>query len=163
MKVGWGFDVHRFGGDPPVRLAGIVADETRGLQGTSDADVVAHAVADALLGAAALGDLGEFFPSADPQWQGADSMDLLRVVVDRVHDSGLQAHQLDVTLVAESVRLAPLRDAVRGALAETLAVELHAVSVKATTTDGLGFVGREEGVAAVAVVTCSERALGEVS
>lgn len=163
MKVGWGFDVHRFGGDPPVRLAGIVADETRGLQGTSDADVVAHAVADALLGAAALGDLGEFFPSADPQWHGADSMDLLRIVVDRVHDSGLRAHQLDVTLVAESVRLAPVRDAVRGALAEALAVELPAVSVKATTTDGLGFLGREEGVAAVAVVICSERASGEVS
>lgn len=163
MKVGWGFDSHRFGGDPPVLLAGVPADQSRGLVGTSDGDVVAHAVADALLGAAALGDLGEFFPSSDPQWHGADSMNLLRTVVDRIHEAGLQVDHLDVTLVAESVRLAPVRDAVRAALAEALAVEVGAVSVKATTTDGLGFLGRDQGVAAVAVVTCSGRASGEVS
>lgn len=163
MSVGWGFDVHRFGGDPPVLLAGVPADQTRGLLGTSDADVVAHAVADALLGAAALGDLGGLFPSTDPQWHGADSMDLLRIVVDRVHGAGLQVKHLDVTLVAESVRLAPVREAVRVALAGVLAVEIRVVSVKATTTDGLGFLGRDEGVAAVAVATCSEWAPGEVS
>jgi 2-C-methyl-D-erythritol 2,4-cyclodiphosphate synthase len=144
-----------------VLLAGVPADPTRGLLGTSDADVVAHAVADALLGAAALGDLGSFFPSADPQWQGADSMELLRNVMERVNDAGLQVTHLDVTLVAESVRLDPVREAVRFALAEVLAVEPGAVSVKATTTDGLGFLGRDEGVAAIAVATCS--GAGEVS
>ena len=155
MKVGWGFDSHRFGGEPPVLLAGVAADHDRGLLGTSDGDVVAHAVADALLGAAALGDLGGFFPSSDPQWHGADSMNLLRIVVDRVHEAGLEVNHLDVTLVAESVRLTPVREAVRVALAEVLAVEVGVVSVKATTTDGLGFLGRDEGVAAVAVATCS--------
>lgn len=155
MRIGWGFDAHRFGGDRPVVLAGIPADLTRGLMGTSDADVVAHAVADALLGAAALGDLGEFFPSSDPQWRGADSMGLLRIVVDRFHDAGLRVEHLDVTLIAESVRLAPVREAVRVALADVLQVAGAAVSVKATTTDGMGFLGRDEGVAAVAVVTCS--------
>jgi len=161
MRVGWGFDVHRFGGDPPVLLAGVTADQTRGLLGTSDADVVAHAVADALLGAAALGDLGVLFPSSDPQWEGADSMGLLSVVVDRFHDEGLRVAHLDVTLVAESVRLAPVGEAVRAALAEALHIEIGAVSVKATTTDGLGFLGRDEGVAAIAVVTSLGR--GEVS
>jgi 2-C-methyl-D-erythritol 2,4-cyclodiphosphate synthase len=155
MKVGWGFDAHRFGGDPPVLLAGVPADLTRGLLGTSDADVVAHAVADALLGVAALGDLGAFFPSSDPQWHDADSMELLGMVVARVHAEGLRVAHLDVTIVAESVRLAPVREAVRAALAEVLNIELDGVSVKATTTDGMGFLGRDEGVAAMAVVTSS--------
>ncbi|MDH3261838.1 MAG: 2-C-methyl-D-erythritol 2,4-cyclodiphosphate synthase [Acidimicrobiia bacterium] len=153
MSVGWGFDVHRFGGDPPVLLAGVAADLTRGLLGTSDADVVAHAVADALLGAAALGDLGDSFPPSDPRWDGADSMELLRTVVGRFHAEGLRVAHLDVTIVAESVRLTPVREAVRAALADVLGIELGLVSVKATTTDGLGFLGRDEGVAAVAVVT----------
>jgi len=155
MKVGWGFDAHRFGGDPPVLLAGVPADLTRGLLGTSDADVVAHAVADALLGVAALGDLGVFFPSSDPQWHDADSMKLLGMVVARVRAEGLRVAHLDVTVVAESVRLAPVREAVRAALAAVLNIELDGVSVKATTTDGMGFLGREEGVAAMAVVTSS--------
>ena len=155
MRVGWGFDVHRFGGDPPVLFAGVAADLDRGLMGTSDADVVAHAVADALLGAAALGDLGSLFPSSDPRWHGADSMGLLRSVVGRFHAEELRVGHLDVTIIAESVRLAPVREAVRAALADTLNVEVGAVSVKATTTDGLGFLGRDEGVAATAVVTAS--------
>ena len=155
MKVGWGFDAHRFGGDPPVLLAGVPADLTRGLLGTSDGDVVAHAVADALLGVAALGDLGVFFPSSDPQWRDADSMELLGMVVARVHAEGLHVAHLDVTVVAESVRLAPVREAVRAALAEMLNIEVDSVSVKATTTDGMGFLGRDEGVAAMAVVTSS--------
>jgi 2-C-methyl-D-erythritol 2,4-cyclodiphosphate synthase len=155
MSVGWGFDVHRFGGDPPVLFAGVPADPARGLLGTSDADVVAHAVADALLGAAALGDLGDFFPSSDPRWHGADSMGLLRTVVDRFNAEGLRVTHLDVTIIAESVRLAPVRDAVRAALADMLGIEVGRVSVKATSTDGLGFLGRDEGVAAMAVVTAS--------
>jgi 2-C-methyl-D-erythritol 2,4-cyclodiphosphate synthase len=155
MTVGWGFDVHRFGGDPPVLLAGIPADTERGLLGTSDADVVAHAVADALLGAASLGDLGSLFPSSDPRWAGADSMALLRDVVGRFIGSGRRIDHLDVTVVAETVHVAPVRESVRTALAEALGVDLEAVSVKATTTDGLGFLGRNEGVAAMAVITAS--------
>jgi 2-C-methyl-D-erythritol 2,4-cyclodiphosphate synthase len=155
MRVGWGFDAHRFGGDPPVLLAGVPADLTRGLLGTSDADVVAHAVADALLGAAALGDIGMLFPSSDPHFEGADSMELLRIVIERVHAEGLWVAHLDVTVIAESVRVAPIRDAIRAALASVLVVDSGCVSVKATTTDGLGFPGRDEGIAATAVVTCS--------
>ena len=155
MRVGWGFDVHRFGGQPPVLLAGVPADPTRGLLGTSDADVVAHAVSDALLGAAALGDLGGLFPSADPRWAGADSMDLLGKVVERFHSEKLEVAHLDVTVIAESVRLEPVREAVRAGLAEALGIGLDAVSVKATSTDGLGFLGRDEGVAAMAVVAAS--------
>ncbi len=153
MRVGWGFDVHGFGGEPPLLLGGVTVDQTRGLSGTSDADVVAHAVADALLGAAALGDLGSFFPSSDPRWEGADSMELLRTVVDRCSAAGLVVRHLDVTVVAEDVRVAPVREPIRSRLAGTIGLAPEAVSVKATTTDGFGFLGRAEAVAAVAVVT----------
>ena len=155
MRVGWGLDVHQFGGDPPVLLAGIPVDMERGLLGTSDADVVAHAVADALLGASALGDLGSFFPSSDPRWSGADSMELLGIVVDRFQTAGWRVNNLDVTIVAETVRVAPVREQIRSALADSLHVDVGVVSVKATTTDGLGFLGREAGVAAMAVVTAT--------
>jgi 2-C-methyl-D-erythritol 2,4-cyclodiphosphate synthase len=136
-------------------LAGVPVDLNRGLVGTSDADVVAHAAADALLGAAALGDLGELFPSSDPRWQGADSMGLLRIVQDRFEAAGLQAAHLDVTIIAESVRVAPVREAVRAALGEALGLDIGSVSVKATTTDGVGLLGGDEGVAAMAVVTAA--------
>lgn len=151
--TGWGFDAHGFGGKPPVRLAGVVADASRGLLGTSDADVVAHAVADGLLGASALGDLGALFPSDDPRWSGADSMELLEMVVQRSRDAGFALSHLDVTVVAETVRVAPIRDTIRERLAGVLGVDAAAVSVKATSTDGMGFTGRDEGIAAVAVVT----------
>ena len=150
MRVGWGFDAHRFGGDGPLLLAGVVADEDRGLVATSDGDVVAHAVADALLGAAGLGDLGTHFPSGEPKWEGADSMELLRSVRAMVSTAGFAVTSVDVTVIAESVRVAPLRESMREALADALAVEGAAVSVKATSTDGLGFTGRGEGMAAVA-------------
>lgn len=153
MRVGWGFDAHRFGGEPPVLFAGVVVDTSRGLAGTSDADVVAHAVADALLGAAALGDLGTFFPPSDPRWEGADSMSLLRRVVERFHAEGLAVRHLDVTVVVETIRVSPVREQVRMRLAEALGVGIGSVSVKATTTDRLGFLGRDEGAAAIAVVT----------
>jgi 2-C-methyl-D-erythritol 2,4-cyclodiphosphate synthase len=153
--VGWGFDAHAFGGLGPLVLAGEIIDPDRGLVGTSDADVVAHAVADALLGAASLGDLGELFPSTDPRWDGADSMALLAEVVHLFAATGLAVSHLDVTVVAELVRIAPHRAAMRGRLAKALGVEVGHVSVKATSTDGLGFVGRDEGVAAVAIVSAS--------
>ena len=149
--IGWGFDAHRFGGEPPVLLAGVVADVKRGLLGTSDADVVAHAVADALLGAATLGDLGTLFPSGSVQ-EGADSMELLGTVMSRCRDEGLTVEHLDVTVIAETVSVSPVRAEVRRRLAAALDVDHAAVSVKATSTDGMGFTGRDEGVAAAAVV-----------
>jgi len=151
MRIGWGFDAHRIGGDGPMLLGGVEVDPGRGLVATSDGDVALHALADALLGAAALGDLGVLFPSSDPQWQDADSRDLLaRVVVD-VRQAGFVVSSVDVTVVAQTVRVAPHRDAMRATIASILGVEPSRVSVKATTTDGLGFLGRDEGVAATAV------------
>lgn len=146
-------DVHRLGGDPPILLAGVEVDRERGVVATSDGDVVAHAVADALLGAAALGDLGTFFPSSDPQWEDADSMELLRRVVELADSMKWQPSFCDVTAVSESVRVAPYREEVRTALAGALGLSVGQVSMKATTTDGLGWVGRDRGIAAVAAVT----------
>ena len=151
--MGWGLDVHRLGGDPPKLLAGVEVDRERGVIATSDGDVVAHAVSDALLGAAALGDLGTFFPSSDPQWEDADSMELLRRVVELADSMKWQPSFCDVTAVSESVRVAPYREEVRAALAGALGLSVGQVSVKATTTDGLGWVGRNRGIAAVAAVT----------
>ena len=125
----------------------------QGVIATSDGDVVAHAVADALLGAAALGDLRRVFPSSDPRWENADSMELLHRVVRKAEGAGWRPSFCDVTVISESVRVAPRRRAVRAALAEALGLEIGEVSVKATTTDGLGWLGRDEGLAAVAAVT----------
>jgi 2-C-methyl-D-erythritol 2,4-cyclodiphosphate synthase len=152
MRVGWGFDAHRFAERGAVRLAGVVVEDRRGVTATSDGDVLAHAVADALLGASALGDLGGLFPSSDPAWADADSMGLLRRVAALVSEAGYRVGSVDGTVVAETVRVAPYRDAIRVALADALEVDAAVVSVKATTTDGLGFLGRDEGIAAMAVV-----------
>jgi 2-C-methyl-D-erythritol 2,4-cyclodiphosphate synthase len=151
VRVGWGFDAHRFAAGGDVLMAGIVAEAGRGVDATSDGDVPAHAVADALLGAAALGDLGSLFPSSDTRWEGADSMALLADVVGRVEAAGFRVASLDVTVIAQTVRVAPHRDAIRDALAGVLGLDRGAVSVKATTTDGMGFLGADEGLAAVAV------------
>lgn len=153
MRTGWGFDAHRFKPAGRVLAGGVEVASDRGVEATSDGDVVAHAVADALLGAAALGDIGELFPSADPRWKDADSMSLLGEVVGRVAAAGFVIVSIDVTVVAESVRISPHRAAIRTALAATLGISLESVSCKATTTDGMGFIGRDEGIAAVAVVT----------
>lgn len=132
-------------------IAGVVVAEDRGLIGTSDGDVALHAVADAILGAAALGDLGSHFPSSDEQWHEADSIDLLRQVVKLAEGQGLIADSIDVTVIAETVRIAPHRETMRRKLAEVLNLPPSRVSVKATTTDGMGYLGRDEGIAAVAV------------
>lgn len=153
MRVSWGFDAHRLGGDPPVRLAGVVVDSARGVLATSDGDLVAHAVADALLGAAGLGDLGAHFPSSDPRWEGADSMDLLDQVV--AMSSNVEISFVDVTVIAQDVRVAPHREAIRESLAAVLGIDVGLVSIKATTTDGLGALGAGEGIAATAVVTAA--------
>lgn len=151
MRVGQGFDAHRLTPDGSVRLGGVVVDPTRGVAATSDGDVAAHAVADALLGAAALGDIGDLFPSHDPRWEGADSMEMLGEVVRRVAASGHRVRSIDLTVVAETVRVAPHRQAIRNSLADRLGLSVGDVSVKATTTDGLGWSGRDEGIAALAV------------
>ena len=158
MRVGWGCDVHRFGGPGPTLLGGVVVDSDRGVEATSDGDVLAHAAADALLGAAALDDLGVLFPSDDSRWRGADSMALLAEVVARVAAAGYRVSSLDATVIAERVRVAPYRAAIRTRLAAVLGTVVEAVSVKATSTDGLGFLGRDEGLAAVVVAVLAESA-----
>ncbi|HEX6302084.1 MAG TPA: 2-C-methyl-D-erythritol 2,4-cyclodiphosphate synthase [Acidimicrobiia bacterium] len=156
-RVGWGFDAHRLDGRPPLRLGGVVVSDSDGVSATSDGDVLAHAVADALLGACALSDLGAHFPSDDPSSRDADSMALLRHVVGLAGSAGWQASHLDATVVAESIRVSPHRDLIARNLADVLSLPLDAVSVKATTTDGMGFIGRGEGLAAVAVVAVVPR------
>lgn len=156
IRVGQGLDVHPFtdpGPDRPLVLAGITIPDGPPLAGHSDADVAAHAVADALLGAAALGDLGDWFGVDQPELAGADSMGLLAQVVAEVTARVGPVGNLDLTVVAQRPRLAPHRLAMRRRLADTLRVDVAAVSVKFTTTDGLGAVGRGEGIAALAVVT----------
>ena len=152
-RVGWGYDAHAFGGEPPLILGGVVVSETTGVSATSDGDVLAHAVTDAVLGACVLGDLGEHFPSDDAAMAGADSMRLLRRAAGLARDAGWQTDHVDATVLLEGIRIAPHRDLVGANLADALGVASDSVSVKATTTDGLGFVGRGEGLAAVAVVT----------
>jgi len=151
IRVGHGFDVHPFaptGDDRPLVLAGVVFDGERGLAGHSDADVVAHAVADALLGAAGLGDIGMHFPDTDPAWAGADSMRLLAHVVTLVGDAGWSIANVDCTVVLEAPKLAPRREEMQRALTEVLGA---AATVKGKRAEGLGSLGRREGVACWAV------------
>jgi 2-C-methyl-D-erythritol 2,4-cyclodiphosphate synthase len=153
MRIGNGLDVHPFSDeDRPLVLGGVTVPDAPGLAGHSDADVVVHAVADALLGALALGDLGSWFGVDRPEVAGADSLGLLRSVVARVHEEGWVVGNLDVTVVAQRPRLAPHRGAMRRHIAAALDVEVDAVSVKATTTDRLGTLGRGEGIATWATV-----------
>lgn len=146
-------DAHRLDDRPPVLLAGVEVDHGRGVEATSDGDVAAHAVIDALLGAAALGDIGTHFPSSDPRWRDADSMGMLAEALRKVRSADWRPAFCDVTVIAQSIRVSPHRPAVRQALAEGLGLEVDQVSVKATTTDGLGWLGRGEGIAATATVT----------
>jgi len=154
-RVGWGFDAHRFRAGGAVVLLGVEVDQTRGINATSDGDVAAHAVIDAVLGALAAGDVGDLFPSHDPEMDGANSMELLGRVVGQAGDAGYRVENVDVTVVSESVRIAPHREAMRGSLAKVLEIDVSAVSVKATTTDGMGSIGADEGIAAAAVVLIS--------
>jgi 2-C-methyl-D-erythritol 2,4-cyclodiphosphate synthase len=151
LRVGLGFDAHRFGGKSPLVLGGVIVDHERGLEATSDGDAAAHAVSDALLGAVGLGDMGTHFPSSDEGWRGADSMLMLDTVVKLVRASGWWVNNVDLTIIAQNVRIDPHRQAMRLALSDVL--ETESVSVKATTTDTMGFTGRGEGLAALAVVT----------
>lgn len=152
-RVGWGFDAHVLDEHPPLLLGGVTVSEDHGLTATSDGDVLAHAVTDAVLGACVLGDIGDHFPSDDAALDGADSMTMLRQVAAMAAAAGLEVAHLDVTVVAEKIRVAPHRNEIRARLAEALGILPDVISVKATSTDGLGFTGKSEGVAAVAVAT----------
>ena len=150
-RVGTGFDAHAFEDGVPLVLGGVHIEHPRGLSGHSDGDVLAHALTDAVLGAAGMEDIGALFPSGDPALAGADSLELLREAWRRVRDAGWELENADVVLIGEEPRLAPHRDAMRARLADALGVEADRVAVRATTTDGLGFTGRREGLAAQAV------------
>lgn len=152
MRVGQGFDVHRFGPGDHVMLGGVRVPHSQGVIAHSDGDVLLHALCDALLGAAGLGDIGQHFPDTDAAWAGADSADLLRSVLQQLHQRGWRLENCDLCLIAQAPRLAPYRDAIRDNLIALLQLPPDAVNLKATTTEKLGFTGRKEGIAAQAVV-----------
>ena len=151
MRVGVGVDAHALVEGVPLVLGGVEFDSPRGLAGHSDGDVIAHALIDALLGAAGLGDIGSLFPSGEAEWEGASSLDLLTRAYGQVREAGFELANADCVLVGEEPRIAPLRAQMQARLSEALGVEAGLVNVRATTTDGLGFTGRGEGLAAVAV------------
>lgn len=151
-RIGTGFDVHALVPERPLILGGVTIPHEKGLLGHSDADVLLHAVMDALLGALALGDIGQHFPDTDERYRGANSRTLLRAVAEKIWQHGFVVGNLDSTLLAQRPRLRPYLEEMRTHLAEDLNIQREQVSIKATTTERLGFVGREEGIAAEAVV-----------
>ena len=153
VATGIGWDSHRLVAGRPLILGGVTIPFERGLAGHSDADVLTHAIIDAVLGAAGLGDVGEHFPDTDARWAGADSLALLRTVVAHVTAAGFAVAHVDSTVVMERPKVGPHKAAIRAALADALGVAADRVNVKATTGEGMGFVGRGEGVAAMAVAT----------
>lgn len=152
IRIGHGFDVHAFGGEGPVTLAGVKVDYPQGLVAHSDGDVVLHALTDAILGALALGDIGHHFPDTDAAYANIDSRLLLRQVVATMQQRGWKLGNLDITIMAQAPKIAPHIAAMRAVIAADVQAELNQVNVKATTTERLGFVGRKEGIAAEAVV-----------
>jgi 2-C-methyl-D-erythritol 2,4-cyclodiphosphate synthase len=153
MRAGIGFDTHRLEAGRRLVLGGVEIESEAGLAGHSDADVLTHAVIDALLGAAGMGDIGEHFPDTDERWRDADSMELLRTVSAMLDEAGVSASNVDATVACQEPKLAPFRDDMREHLAEAMGVEPGAVNVKFTTGEGMGFVGRSEGIAAIAIAT----------
>lgn len=152
MRIGHGFDVHAFGGEGPITLGGVTIACEQGLLAHSDGDVLLHALADALLGALALGDIGHHFPDTDAAFKGIDSRILLRKVFTEVKVRGFAIGNVDMTIMAQAPKMAPHIQAMRQCIADDLACDISQVNVKATTTEKLGFVGRKEGIAAEAVV-----------
>ncbi len=157
MRIGQGIDAHRFGEGSSIRLGGVDIPFERGIEAHSDGDVVLHAICDAMLGAASLGDLGKHFPSDDDRWHNADSVQMLERVFGLVSAQNLRVSNLDVTVICQAPRLSTHVEAMQAVIAATLEMEKNHVSVKATTTDGLGYTGRGEGIAAHAVVLLSDR------
>ena len=158
MRVGFGYDVHPFVSGRPLILGGIRIPYLLGLKGHSDADVLTHAICDALLGAAAEGDIGRHFPDTDPQYRDIKSLILLKKVLTKVREKGFRPINVDATIVAQKPKLAETIPRMVKVVAEVLEIETGRVNVKATTTEGLGFTGREEGIAAYAVVLVEETA-----
>ena len=155
MRVGIGYDSHRFAPGRPLILGGVTIPHSLGLTGHSDADAVCHALTDAILGAAGLGDIGQMFPDADPRWKGADSVKLLTQANLAVVEAGYHFGQADVTVIAEAPRMAPHIAGMQQRLADALVVSPSAISIKAKTNEGMGWIGRGEGIAAIAVATLS--------
>jgi 2-C-methyl-D-erythritol 2,4-cyclodiphosphate synthase len=156
-RVGIGYDSHRFTAGRPLILGGVTIPHAQGLAGHSDADAVAHALTDAILGAAGAGNIGQLFPDSDPQWKDADSMELLRTAHELVRGRGLTLAQADCSVITEQPRLGPHLGAMAVALASRLGVESGAISVKAKTNEGMGFIGRGEGLAVIAVAVLEVR------
>jgi 2-C-methyl-D-erythritol 2,4-cyclodiphosphate synthase len=157
LRIGNGFDVHALVAGRPLILGGVIIPHDRGLAGHSDADVLLHAITDAILGALALGDLGRHFPDTDPRWRGADSRALLRHVFELAFDAGWEIGNVDATLIAQAPKVAPYVAQMRSNIALDLRSDEACISVKATTTEHLGFTGREEGIAALATVLLQMR------
>ena len=155
MRIGHGYDVHKLVEGRRLIIGGVDIPHSLGLLGHSDADVLLHAISDALLGAAALGDIGGMFPDTDEKWRGADSMKLLEAVADRVKAAGYTIENLDSTLIAQAPKMKPHINAMRQNIANACGIDISQVSVKATTEEHLGFTGREEGIAAHAVALIS--------
>lgn len=151
MRIGQGYDVHKLVEGRRLIVGGVDIPHTMGLLGHSDADVLLHAIADALLGACALGDIGGMFPDTDPKWKGADSLMLLKAVADRLRDNGYEIENIDSTIIAQQPKMKPHIDAMRKNIADACGIDVACVSVKATTEEHLGFTGREEGISAHAV------------
>ncbi|MBE4598928.1 2-C-methyl-D-erythritol 2,4-cyclodiphosphate synthase [Vibrio navarrensis] len=152
IRIGHGFDVHKFGGEGPVIIGGVKVPYEQGLIAHSDGDVALHALSDALLGAIAAGDIGRHFPDTDNQWKGADSRELLKDVYRRVKEQGYRLGNADITIIAQAPKMAPYIEAMCQAIAEDLQTKVGNINVKATTTERLGFTGRKEGIATEAVV-----------
>lgn len=151
LRIGTGFDVHAFVAGRPLYIGGIEIPHSKGLLGHSDADVLIHAMVDSILGALAMGDIGQHFPPSDPKWKGARSIEFLKYANRLVHERGGQILSLDSTVICEAPKMSPHIEQIRKYLAEALELSLDRVHVKATTTEKLGFTGREEGIAAQAV------------
>jgi 2-C-methyl-D-erythritol 2,4-cyclodiphosphate synthase len=160
VRIGQGFDVHAFETGRRLVLGGVEIPHSQGLKAHSDGDVLLHALCDALLGAAALGDIGRHFPDTDAAWRGADSRELLRRVCVLLRERGLEPVNTDITVIAQAPKLAPYIEAMRAAIGADLELDVDRVSVKATTSERLGFTGRGEGIAALAVVLVRESAAG---
>jgi 2-C-methyl-D-erythritol 2,4-cyclodiphosphate synthase len=157
MRVGSGIDVHAFGPGDAVVLGGVRIAHSRGIIAHSDGDVLLHALVDALLGAAGLGDIGQHFPDSDPRWRGADSSRFVAATLELLAQAGWQVVNADLTLLAEAPKIGPWREAIRSRVAALLALPQSCVNLKATTTEHLGFVGRNEGLMAMATVLIDER------
>lgn len=156
FRIGFGYDVHRLVEGRPLILGGVEIPYPFGLEGHSDADVLTHAVIDAIIGALGAGDIGQHFPDTDPKYKGVSSLSMLKTVVDMVKREGFRLNNLDTTITAQVPKLAPYLDTMRQRLAETLSASIGQINVKATTSEGLGFCGKREGIEAFAVISLAK-------